>query len=96
MPSAEPSPPVPTKRKRKMDAEGAAALGVAGWMLAAELLTMMRDKGVISTEVGEAIIARALADAQALADRVQSRALQDSIETLRRLLENWPLEPPRR
>lgn len=79
-----------------MNADAAAAVGIAGWMLAGELMTLLRDRGIITTEDGETIIARALADAEALTGVVQGEAPEGAIDSLRRLRETWSREPPRR
>lgn len=82
-------PKQPRRKKPAMTGDAAASLGIAGWMLAGELMTLMHDRGLLSTTEVELIMARALVDAEAVTDLVQGEAPEGAIEALRRLRETW-------
>jgi hypothetical protein len=94
--NSETSPPAraETPLERTLDLEGAASMGMAGWLIAAELLTRMRELGLLSTEEATGIIARAHADAEGLGGRLKGPSIARTRNGLARYLASWRSAAP--
>jgi hypothetical protein len=75
---------------------GADAMGIAGWMMACELLALLRDAGVITVEQGADLIARSIADANRAAAKRPHPAFQRTRRGLELYLAGWQKVPPDR
>ncbi len=75
---------------------GADAMGIAGWLMACELLALLRDAGLITVEQGADLIARSIASAERAAARQPDPALLRTRRGLARLLAGWQRVPPDR
>jgi hypothetical protein len=93
-----PYDPLVTMKTCPLNVTGASALGLAGWVVAAELLARMRKLDLISAEDAKAIISGALIDLDEPGEQLnRPRPLDEPSNdsaraTLRHYLESW--RPP--
>jgi hypothetical protein len=99
MPSRTQAKTAPTKsgsNRVTVSSDSATALGLAGWLVAAELLNKLRERGVISGVDGLNIIDRALADAEALDAQLTGPPLNGALLCLERFLAATSADRTRR
>lgn len=92
---SRPTPPKPGHADRHPEI-GADAMGIAGWMMACELLALLRDAGIITVEQGSELIARSIADAKRAAEKRPHPAFQRTRRGLEIYLAGWQKVPPDR
>jgi len=85
---------IKTRPLDTFDTQGGAAFGLAGWVVAAELLARMRDLNVIGAQEATAIIDHALSeldesDLDELAEQLEGPLVDGSRSALGPYLKSW-------